>query len=125
MPDPKELLYANLHEVFSERNPEDRWAAIERTYAEGVRFVDPEGKVVGRRALNESAQKLLDNAPADFCSRRTAPGTSVPTPPHWPGASGRPAIRRPAESTSSRYVTVAWSSCAHCSRPERTRDRAP
>jgi hypothetical protein len=50
MPNPKELLYANLHEVFSERNPDDRWAAIERTYAEDVKFVDPR-----RRGLRETS----------------------------------------------------------------------
>jgi hypothetical protein len=29
MPDAKELLHSNLHEVFPERDPERRWAAIE------------------------------------------------------------------------------------------------
>jgi hypothetical protein len=29
MPDAKELLYSNLHEIFSERDPERRRAAIE------------------------------------------------------------------------------------------------
>jgi hypothetical protein len=41
MPDLKDLLNANLHEVFSERNAHDRWVAIERTYAKDVKFVDP------------------------------------------------------------------------------------
>jgi hypothetical protein len=31
-----------------------------------VRFIDPEGEVVGRQALNDHAQKILDDAPADF-----------------------------------------------------------
>jgi NAD(P)-dependent dehydrogenase (short-subunit alcohol dehydrogenase family) len=39
----------NLHEVFSERAPARRWAAIERTYTEDVTFIDPEGAFVGRR----------------------------------------------------------------------------
>jgi hypothetical protein len=30
MPEAKELLHSNLHEVFSERDPQRRWAAIER-----------------------------------------------------------------------------------------------
>ena len=36
MPDAQELLHSNLHEVFSERNPQRRRAAIERTYTEDV-----------------------------------------------------------------------------------------
>ena len=66
MPDAKQLLYMNLHEVFSERDPEKRQRAIARTYVEDVRFIDPEGEVVGRQALNERAQKILDDVPADF-----------------------------------------------------------
>ena len=60
MPEANELLHSNLYEVFSERDPERRRAAIERTYAEDVRFIDPEGEFVGRQALSDQAQKLLD-----------------------------------------------------------------
>src|ERR1700745_2509881 len=63
MPDADELLYMN-REVFSERDPEKRQAAIERIYAEDVRFIDPAGEVVGRQALNDRAQKILDDAPS-------------------------------------------------------------
>ena len=56
----KELLRSNLHEVFSERDPERRRAAIEWTYTEDVTFIDPEGEFVGRQALSDQAQKLLD-----------------------------------------------------------------
>lgn len=73
MPDAKELLYINLHEVFAERDPDARRAAIERAYAEDVRFIDPEGEVVGREALNNSAQKLLDGAPAEFVFEEDGP----------------------------------------------------
>jgi len=65
MPDAAELLHMNLH-VFSERDPEKRRAAIERTYVEDVRCIDPDGESVGREALNDRAQKILDDAPADF-----------------------------------------------------------
>src|ERR1700751_3016588 len=65
MPDANELLYMN-REVFSERDPEKRRAAIERTYADDVRFVDPEDEVVGRQRHNDRAQKVLDDAPGDF-----------------------------------------------------------
>ena len=73
MPDAKELLYINLHQVFAERNPDKRQAAIERAYAEDVRFIDPEGEVVGRQSLNDSAQKLLDGAPAEFVFQEDGP----------------------------------------------------
>src|ERR1700757_1864540 len=66
MTDVKELLHSNLHEVFSERDPERRRAAIERTFTEDVTFINPEGAVTGRQALSDQAQKLLDGAPADF-----------------------------------------------------------
>jgi hypothetical protein len=66
MSDAKELLHSNLHEVFSERDPERRWAAIERTYTEDVRFIEPDGEVVGLQALNDRAQKLLDGPLAGF-----------------------------------------------------------
>jgi SnoaL-like domain len=65
MSDSAELLHMNL-QVFSERDPEKRRAAIARTYLEDVRFIDPNGESVGREALNDRAQKILDDAPADF-----------------------------------------------------------
>jgi hypothetical protein len=73
MPDAGALLNANLHEVFSERDPDARRAAIERTYAEDVKFIDPDGEVVGREALNDRAQGLLDRAPADYVLEEDGP----------------------------------------------------
>jgi hypothetical protein len=73
MPDAKELLHSNLHEVFSERDPERRWAAIERTCTEDVTFIDPEGEFVGRQALSDQAQKLLDGLLAGFVFEEDAP----------------------------------------------------
>jgi hypothetical protein len=83
-------------EVFSERDPEKRQAAIERTYAEDLRFIDPEGEVVGRQALNDRAQKILDDAPADFVLEEdglgyVSPDTAVQA---WRfGPPGRPVAR--------------------------------
>ena len=88
MPDAKELLHSNLHEVFSERDPERRWAAIERTYTEDVRFVEPEGEFVGWQALSDQAQKLLDGALAGFVHEEDGPATLGPTLPRWRGVSG-------------------------------------
>ena len=52
-----ELLAANLHDVFGNRDPLTRRAAIERVYSEGVAFTDPDGTVQGRdpRAQGGSA----------------------------------------------------------------------
>ena len=95
MADAAELLHMNLH-VFSERDPEKRRAAIGRTYAEDVRFIDPEGEVVGRQALNDRAQKILDDAPVDFVLEEdglgyVSPDTAVQA---WRfGPPGSPVVR--------------------------------
>jgi hypothetical protein len=73
MPDANELLHSNLHEVFSERDPERRRAAIERTYTEDVTFIDPEGEFIGRQALGDQAQKVLDGALAGFVFEEDGP----------------------------------------------------
>jgi SnoaL-like domain len=59
----KALLAANLHEVFGERDPDRRRAAVRATYSEDVRFTDPEGTVTGRDAVEAKAAALLDRAP--------------------------------------------------------------
>ena len=73
MPDAKDLLHSNLHEVFSERDPERRQAAIERTYTEDVRFIDPDGEFAGWQALSDQAQKLLDGPLAGFVFEEDGP----------------------------------------------------
>ncbi len=73
MPDARDLLHSNLHEVFSERGPERRRAAIERTYTEDVTFIDPEGEFIGRQALSDQAQKLLDGVLAGFVFEEDGP----------------------------------------------------
>src|SRR5258708_21060621 len=73
MPEAKKLLHSNLHEVFSERDPDRRRAAIARTYSEDVRFIDPEGEFVGRQALSDQAQKLLDGVLADYVFEEDGP----------------------------------------------------
>ncbi|MEU6841674.1 nuclear transport factor 2 family protein [Streptomyces sp. NPDC046716] len=61
-----DLLAANLHEVFGNRDPASRRAAIDRIYTEDVVFTDPEGVTTGIDALEDKAATLLTNAPADF-----------------------------------------------------------
>lgn len=62
----KELLDANLHAVFGNRDAASRRTAIDATYSEGVTFTDPEGTVTGRDALEAKAASIIDAAPADF-----------------------------------------------------------
>jgi hypothetical protein len=73
VPEATELLHSNLHEVFSERNPERRWAAIARTYTEDVTFIDPDGEFVGWQALSDQAQHLLDGLLAGYAFEEDGP----------------------------------------------------
>jgi SnoaL-like protein len=59
----EELMRANLLEVFGERDPDRRRAAIARICAPDVEFADPEETVVGHAALDAKAQGILDQAP--------------------------------------------------------------
>ena len=91
-----ELLHNNLHEVFSQRDPERRWAAIERTYTEDVTFIDPEGAFVGRQALSDQAQKLLDGVLAGFVLEEDGPryiGTDIAALAWRFGPPGHPVAR--------------------------------
>jgi hypothetical protein len=96
MTDALQLLHQNLHEVFAERDPERRRAAIERTYSEDVAFIDPEGEVIGRQALNDAARKLLDGAPSNFVFEEDGPryvGTDTAALAWRFGPSGSPIAR--------------------------------
>ena len=61
-----ELLAANLHDVFGNRDALTRHAAIERVYSEDVVFTDPDGTVQGRAAVEAKAAALLAGVPSDF-----------------------------------------------------------
>ena len=96
MPDAEELLHSNLHEVFSERDPERRRAAVQRTYTEDVVFIGPGGEFAGRQALSDQAQKLLDGFPADFVFEEDGPryaGTGTAALPWRIGPPGSTAAR--------------------------------
>jgi hypothetical protein len=96
MTDAIQLLHQNLHEVFAERDPERRRAAIDRTYLEDVTFIDPEGEVIGRQALNDGAQKLLDGAPSNFVFEEDGPryvGTGIAALAWRFGPPGTPVAR--------------------------------
>ncbi len=57
------LMEANLLEVFGERDPARRAAAIARVYTDDVELLDPDEIVRGHRALDAKAAKLLADAP--------------------------------------------------------------
>jgi hypothetical protein len=61
-----ELLSANLHDVFGNRDADARRSAIEAVYAPDVVFTDPDGTVYGRSAVEEKAASLLAGVPDDF-----------------------------------------------------------
>ena len=73
MPTIPELLQANLHRVFGERDAARRRAAIDDVYSEDVVFTDPEGSVTGRDALAAKAEALLAGAPDTFSFREDGP----------------------------------------------------
>ena len=59
MPDSIEsLMRANLLDVFNERDEAKRRAAIDRTYAEDVRWTDAEGVTTGRADLEAKCVQL-------------------------------------------------------------------
>ena len=59
----RELLLANLFEVFSEHDPKRRLKVIAGNYTEDVIWSDPDGTTKGHEEMNEQAQKLLDRLP--------------------------------------------------------------
>jgi hypothetical protein len=56
------LMRATLFDVFGERDPERRRAAIERTYHPDIALLDAEGTVTGYDALHAKVQGILDGA---------------------------------------------------------------
>jgi hypothetical protein len=68
-----DLLHANLHDVFGNRDADGRREAIDRIYAEDVVFTDPEGEVRGRDALAQKADALLASVPDAFVFAEDGP----------------------------------------------------
>lgn len=65
MSDVAALMRANLIEVFGERDPERRRAAIARTYARDVVFSDEQATTTGHDALEQRVVDLQATLPPD------------------------------------------------------------
>ena len=58
-----ELLRQNLHEVFSQHDPEKRKAAIARLWSADAVFVDPDGQFRGAASVDAAIEKLQKQFP--------------------------------------------------------------
>ena len=72
-----ELMTASLLDVFGQRDPARRRAAMVQTFAQDITFHDPEGTVTGHTALNAKIDALYAGAPADWEFQATAPAAQV------------------------------------------------
>ncbi len=91
-----ELLHANLHDVFDNRDAAARRAAIDRVYTEDVAFTDPEGVTIGREGVDRKAAALLAGAPEDFGFAEDGipyVGEDIGALPWAFGPAGRPVVR--------------------------------
>ena len=57
------LMERNLHEVFGQRDSAHRKVAISQLYTEDCIFFEAEEQIVGRDALNEKVERILQEAP--------------------------------------------------------------
>jgi hypothetical protein len=60
---PQTLMTRSLLDVFNQRDPEQRAAAIGEVYSPDIVFYEQEGTATGAAALHERVQQLLDGAP--------------------------------------------------------------
>ena len=60
------LMERNVTEVFGERDRGRRERAIAELYADDCAFYDPDGESIGRAALADRVQGILDQSPSDF-----------------------------------------------------------
>jgi SnoaL-like domain len=74
---PAQLMTASLFEVFGERDPAQRRAAMRRTFAADVIFHDPEGTVTGHEALEGRIKARYAGAPPSWAFQAAAPAAEV------------------------------------------------
>ena len=74
---PARLMTASLLEVFGERDPARRRAAMQHTFADNITFHDPEGNVTGHEALEARIEALYADTPPDWAFQAAAPAAEV------------------------------------------------
>ena len=57
------LMERNLREVFGQRDSDRRKVAISELYTEDCTFFEAEEQIVGRDAINEKVEQLLQDSP--------------------------------------------------------------
>ena len=67
------LMERNVTEVFGERDRARRERAIAELYTDDCAFYDPDGESIGRAALADRAQRILDQSPEDFAIHVVGP----------------------------------------------------
>lgn len=63
------LMTRSLLDVFNQRDPQQRAAAIGEVYGPDIVFYEEDGSVAGAAALQERVQQLLDDAPGFVFTR--------------------------------------------------------
>jgi hypothetical protein len=59
----QQLMTRSLLDVFNERDPERRAAAMSAVYSPDITFYEPEEAIEGPAALDRKVQQMLDGAP--------------------------------------------------------------
>jgi hypothetical protein len=72
-----QLMERNLSEVFGEREPSRRRAAIAELYADDCAMYDAEGARIGQAAIYERVDGILSESPAGFAFSRVGPAEVI------------------------------------------------
>ena len=72
-----QLMERNVSEVFGERDRGRRDRSIAELYADDCAFYEADGEFVGRAAISDRAQQILDQSPPDFAIRAAGPAEVV------------------------------------------------
>jgi hypothetical protein len=67
------LMERNLSDVFGERDPARRRAAIAELYTEDCTMYDTLGEIIGQAAISERVDAILGESPAGFAFSLAAP----------------------------------------------------
>jgi SnoaL-like protein len=71
------VMERNVSEVFGERDPSRRRAAIAELYADDCAIYDTEGESVGQAAVSERVDGILGESPPEFAFSLVAPAEVI------------------------------------------------